>query len=118
MGDDLELKCYFIGYVSLQVRISKLLNEAGTNGHEMFLVRRYMYSVAFKSLGHIPTRQKPGTGKQFPSLSARKIPRGYSVAEGSETVIHNAAHLYSDQANPLGDPAESHGDALFLHMVV
>ena len=57
--DDLELKCYNIEYVSLQVRISKLLNEAGTHGHEMFLVRRYMYSVAFKSLGHIPMRQNP-----------------------------------------------------------
>ena len=34
-------------------------------------------------------------------FSLRIVPRGLSVAEGPKTVIQNAAHLYSDQANPL-----------------
>ena len=38
--------------------------------------------------------------------SSRIVPRGLSVAEEPKTVLKNTVHLYSDQANRLGDPAE------------
>ena len=39
------------------------------------------FYIAFNSLGHIATRQKPGCGKKFLSLH-EKFQRGHSVAEG------------------------------------
>ena len=77
-------------------------------------------STANNSLVRIPGRKESG----FTSLStardeietqnrvgipysSRIVPRGLSVAEGPETVPHNAAHLYSHQANLLEDPAET-----------
>ena len=39
----------------------------------------------------------------FPS---QIVPSGLSAAEGPLT-LHDVAHLYSDQANPLGDPEET-----------
>ena len=33
--------------------------------------------------------------------SSRIVPRGLSVAGGPQTALHNATHLYSDQANLL-----------------
>ena len=38
-------------------------------------------------------------------LSSRIVPRGLS--EGPETALHNAAHSYSDKANPLRDPVQT-----------
>ena len=38
---------------------------------------------------------------------SRVVPRLFSVAEGPLTALHNAVHLYNDQANPHGDPVEN-----------
>ena len=47
-------------------------------------------------------RDKIETRNQWEiSLSLCMVPRGLSVADGPKTVLHNTAHLYSDQANPL-----------------
>ena len=47
------------------------------------------------------TNPEPGRS----SILLRIVPRGISVEGGPWTALHNAAHLYSDQAIPLGDPA-------------
>ena len=41
-------------------------------------------------------------------FSIRIVPRDLLVAEEQKTALHNAAHLYSDQTNPLRGPAETH----------
>ena len=53
-----------------------------------------VFYVASNSLGHVAT--------------------SLSVAEGPYTALHDAAHLYSDQANLLGDPAETRTSELTL----
>ena len=40
-------------------------------------------------------------------FSSLIVPRGLSFAEGPYTALHNVAHLYRNQANALGGPAES-----------
>ena len=40
-------------------------------------------------------------------FSSRIVPKGLLVVEGPYTALHNIAHLYSDQANPIGEPAET-----------
>ena len=56
------------------------------------------FYIAFNNIGHIVTKQKPGTGKKIPTLQGY-FQKGLSVAEGTYTALYNAAHVYSDQAN-------------------
>ena len=58
----------------------KCLQRDGTEGRDEFY-------VAFNRLGHIVVRR-------------------ISVAKGPQTALHNAAHLYSNQANPIEDPED------------
>ena len=72
------------------------------------------FCIALNSIGHTVTRKKPKTRKKFPSsprvpkvlsvaaekVTKNKIPNFQSQKHRREPSI-NAAHLYSDQANPL-----------------
>ena len=64
------------------------------------VLRRFQQLRSYRD--EIETRNR----EEIP-YSSRIVPRGFSVAEGPKTVPHNTAHLYSDQANPLEDPAET-----------
>ena len=95
----------FLAYIQLSTGNShlkySLWEGVGWSGvHERIRKKRKerkVFYVAFNSLGHIA---------EIPFF-LRIVPRGLSIAEGPTTALHNAAHLYSDQATPLGDPAES-----------
>ena len=71
------------------------LRKEGRN----WVLRRFQQLRSYRD--EIETRNR----EEIP-YSSRIVPRGLSVADGPEAILHNAAHLYSDQANPLGDPAE------------
>ena len=59
------------------------------------------FYVALNSLGHIATTETQN--REEITLSSRIA---LLVVEEPKTALHNAAHLYSDQAKPLEDPAE------------
>ena len=71
------------------------MREEGWNG----FLRHFQHLRSNRDEIETPNR------KEIP-FSSQIVPRGLSVAERPWTVLHNASHLYSDQADPLGDPAE------------
>ena len=57
-------------------------------------LRSYRYEIELRNQEEIP-------------YFSRIVPSGLLVAGGPEAVLHNAAHLYSDQVNTLADPVET-----------
>ena len=88
-------------YVRIEEKVKKArtaLNMAKEGRN--WVLRRFQQLRPYRD--EIETRNR----EEIP-YSSQIAPRGLSVAEGPYAVLHNAAHLYSDQANPLGDPAET-----------
>ena len=61
------------------------------------------FKVAFEQLGSYRYKIETRNWEKIP-FSSRIVPMGLTVADEPKTGFHNAAHLYSDQANPLVDP--------------
>ena len=62
------------------------------------------FYVAVNSLGHIAARTWNRNEFLFPP---RLVPSDIRFAEGLQTTLHNATHLFRDQPTPRGDPAET-----------
>ena len=74
--------------------------DSGEGEGRNWVLRRFQQLRSYRD--EIETRNR----EEIP-YSSRIVPMGISVADGPKTALHKAEHLYGDQANPLGDPAET-----------